>query len=98
MKNHIYKILSFLVLTFSYIEAFAYNSGRGKLDSETSDFTMAVMAVLGIIVGGAFFFFVVYNMSKNGIKEEDKELNKTGCLAFLAVIACFLLLASMCSN
>lgn len=98
MKNYIYKILSFLVLTFSYIEAFAYKNGRGKLDSETSDFSMAVMAVFGIIVGGAFSFFVIYNLFKNGVKEEDKELNKMGCMAFLAVMAAFLLLASMCSN
>ena len=91
-------LLPTIMLALNFLEAFAYKNGRGKLDRETSDFSMAIMAVLGIIVGGAFFFFVVYNMSKNGIKEEDKELNKTGCLAFLAVIACFLLLASMCSN
>ena len=98
MRYYIYKTLSFLVMAFSNIEAFAYKSGRGRLDSEPSDFLSGIMAVFGIIIGGAFSFFVFYNILKNGVKEEDKEMNKWGCLAFLAVIACFLLLASMCSD
>lgn len=92
------KILTYLLLVFSYVEAFAYNSGRGRLDSEPSDFLSGIMALFGIIIGGAFSFFVFYNILKNGIKEEDKEMNKWGCMAFLVVIAGFLLLASMCSN
>lgn len=92
------RILTYLLLAFSYIEAFAYNSGRGRLDSEPSDFSMGIMAVLGVVIGIPFVFFVIYNMFKSGIKEEDKELNKLGCMAFFAVIAAFLLLASMCSN
>ena len=98
MKYNIYKMLSFVVLVFSHIEAFAYKNGRGRLDNDTSDFSLTIMALFGIVIGGAFFYFVIYNIFKNGVKEEDKELNKMGCLAFLAVIACFLLLASMCSN
>lgn len=91
-------LLLIIMSAFNILEAFAYKSGRGRLDSEPSDFLSGIMAVFGIIIGGAFCFFVFYNILKNGVKEEDKEMNKWGCLAFLAVIACFLLLASMCSD
>ena len=51
-------------MAFSNIEAFAYKSGRGRLDSEPSDFLSGIMAVFGIIIGGAFSFFVFYNITR----------------------------------
>lgn len=91
-------LITLVIYAFNCIEAFAYKSGRGRLDSETSDLSAVVISLLGIIVGGFFTYMLVRNIIEKGFNSEDKEQNKWGCACFFLLVLGITVLVSMCSR
>lgn len=90
-------VLPFIMLFLNTTNLFADISNRGRLDSNGgSDFSMILMAITAIGIGG----FIVYAFMADGIKNgfKDKESNKIGCWAFIAAIIGLIFLVAMCSN
>ena len=91
------RIITFALWLFYYIEAFAYKSGRGRLDSDGPSDFMAVLASIFAIVFGEFLCYIFWGGSAQN-RFKDKEMNKFGCLGLLLIIMAFILLFLMYSN
>ena len=85
-----------MFVSFSSVPLFADMTNRGRLDSEPNDFSMIIMAIIGIGLGGFLAYALIGASIKDGFK--DKETNKWGCLSIILCILSLLVLVAMCSD